>query len=719
MKKLVNILLVAICSLLALMLCFYLYYLAITFNTKIDKSKLVNLDNYVIYCDKDGVEFAKDSGKNSITTASDIPKNLINAFVSIEDKRFYEHNGIDKKGLFRAIAKNVKTLSFKEGASTISQQLIKNTHLSNEKTLKRKLIEIKLAKKLEKIYSKKQIISMYLNTIYFGDNCYGITNASKHYFDKLPNELTISECASLAGLVKAPSEYSPTKNYDKCIKRRNIVLKQMLNQGYINNAEYLTSIAENINVENNKNYYDFLHLARQELQNIIDKSPYQYKKIKVYTSYDKNIQENLETTLKNAYYNTDQSGIILNNNSNVLAYFSTTGEIKRQVGSIIKPILVYAPAIEEKIIYPCSLILDEKTNFNGYSPSNFNDKYYGYVSAKYSLAHSLNVPAIKILNSTTIDKSFKYLDKIGLKYQSSDKNLSSALGGFSKGFSLLEITNAYNVFANDGNYVVPSVISKIYSDNKLIYSNTATKTQVFTKETAFLVDDMLKYVVKSGTAKKLGFNKYNLSAKTGTVGNKNGNTDAYCVSYNKDYCMGIWYGNKDNSLMKNNITGGNCPANASSLIWEKIGKENKEIAIPSGITKLNIDKISYEQEKKILLADYCAPKRYVIEEYFDKKNIPTKYSNRFNLPKIENKEIFVNNNEITMRLCVAEWYEYLIYVKKNNKKQIIFDSKNNLRNDIVIKNLQNGEYQYYALPYQEYNGKITFGKEEAFPKIKI
>jgi len=139
---------------------------------------------------------------------------------------------------------------------------------------------------------------MYLNTIYFGDNCYGITNASKHYFDKLPNELTISECASLAGLVKAPSEYSPTKNYDKCIKRRNIVLKQMLNQGYINNAEYLTSIAENINVENNKNYYDFLHLARQELQNIIDKSPYQYKKIKVYTSYDKNIQENLETTLK-------------------------------------------------------------------------------------------------------------------------------------------------------------------------------------------------------------------------------------------------------------------------------------------------------------------------------------------------------------------------------------------------------------------------------------
>ena len=242
------------------------YYNVSTSNIKLDESKLINLERTVTYYDSSGKVFAEEVNGKTISEIDKIPEHTLNAFVSIEDKRFYKHNGIDYKGLFRATLNNVKSFSFKEGASTISQQLIKNTHLSSEKTLNRKFAEIKLARQLENKYSKKEILEKYLNTIYFGDNCYGISCASMHYFAKTPAQLDINESAMLAGIIKAPSNYSPFVDYERCIKRKNVVLNEMFEQGYINEQQFIENKNKELLLTDNaytSNEFTFLSLARK------------------------------------------------------------------------------------------------------------------------------------------------------------------------------------------------------------------------------------------------------------------------------------------------------------------------------------------------------------------------------------------------------------------------------------------------------------------------
>ena len=230
MKKTIKIFLIVIFSIFLIVSAFLLFFHITLIDVKFDKNRLINLNHTVTCYDSNGEIFSVESNGVSVSDNEEIPEHTKQAFISIEDKRFYKHNGIDFKGLLRATFNNIKSFSLKEGASTISQQLIKNTHLSNEKTLKRKFSEIKLTRELEKQYDKNKILETYLNTIYFGDGCYGITTASKHYFNKSPSELNINESAVLAGIIKAPSNYSPVNNYEKCFERKNLVLKEMLAQ---------------------------------------------------------------------------------------------------------------------------------------------------------------------------------------------------------------------------------------------------------------------------------------------------------------------------------------------------------------------------------------------------------------------------------------------------------------------------------------------------------
>ena len=345
-----------------------------------------------------------------MTDFNDIPSHVKDAFVAIEDKRFYSHNGIDKKGLFRAFYNNLKTFYFREGGSTISQQLIKNTHLSNEKTLKRKLVELKLAKKLENKYSKNQILEMYLNTIYFGNNCYGITSASLTYFNKKPSELSLNESAVLAGLINAPSIYSPLSDLDKCFKRKNIVLSEMFEQGYISETDYNNAKVEKItlneNYDNKNNSY--LNLVKKEMDDFMENHPKYNKKYKVYTSFDPKLQEILDKSFEDVNLDLDKSSLLINNDFTICAYYSTCGNISRQMGSTAKPLLVYAPAIELDLIYPCTRIKDEEVSINGFTVQNYKNKYYGEVSVQDSLSKSLNSCAVKILNGTGIEKSLNF-----------------------------------------------------------------------------------------------------------------------------------------------------------------------------------------------------------------------------------------------------------------------------------------------------------------------
>lgn len=723
MKLTLKILLFIFLTFLAIFFGLIFTFFVITKDAKLDKTKLVNMNTIITCYDKNFEVIDTLSNNTTVTTIDKIPNYVQKAFVSIEDKRFYSHNGIDKKALVRATLSNIASFSFKEGGSTISQQLIKNTHLTNEKTLKRKLIEIKLAKKLEKNFTKNQIMEMYLNTIYFGDNCYGITSASEYYFEKSPEDLTINEGAILASIIKSPSNYSPYHNNEKCFKRKNLVLKEMYNDGYITIDEY--ELNRNLQVKTHgksqgKNY-DYLSLVKKEINKYLENNPYHDNCLNVYTSFDPELQNIIKNQIDGLPVNTDKIAIIIDKNGNICAYYSTVHEIYRQMGSTAKPIFVYAPAIEKNVYDTCSLILDEKTDFNGYSPSNYNDKYYGYVSLKDSLSKSLNVSSVKVLSALGVENAYNYAKKYDIPISYSDKNLSLALGSTNKGATLKQITGAYTTFINDGYYQSPNCVNCVKNNkNSVVYSKNPTKTRIFSEDTAFLMNDMLGESVKSGTAKSLSYSKLPLCAKTGTVGNSKGNTDAYCISYSSEYVLGVWLGNADNSLMDNNLTGGGIPTKLSANVWSEICKDYMPPSFnkPDSIEELYVDKISYEQDKIVEIADNIAPNKFTFKSYFRKNQNNKRKSTRFSSPNIDTPKLSVNNKQIQISLCLIEYINCEIIREHNNKKEMIFDFTNQSNTFIDNNAIENENYTYYARPYY-FDGKIKhYGKEILIGKIK-
>lgn len=725
MKKSLKIILIVLLSILIFVFALSFYFFILTNNVDFDESKLQNTCPIITYYDVDNNIISEELNGIVLNENDEIMSHTKNAFIAIEDKRFYKHNGIDYRGLLRASFNNLKSLSFKEGASTITQQLIKNTHLSNEKTLKRKIAEIKLAKQLEKKLSKEEIIRTYLNTIYFGDGCYGISSAAKHYFNKKTSELDINESAALAGIIKAPSNYSPFSNYKKCNERKNIVLKEMYSQNYISKEEYENNSSKNITLVDSaiEKEYTLLSLIRSKINSIIEKSPYENSHLNVYTFLDAKAQEILKNNLQNSDLDCDKSAVILSKDGKVRAYFSTCGELYRQAGSTLKPIAVYAPAIEMDAVASASLILDEKTDFNGYSPSNYNDKYYGYISVKDSLAKSLNVCSVKILNYVGAENALNYLRKTQIQVANNDSNLSLALGSTSQGATLIQIAAAYNIFNNNGKYPEISIIDKITTDkNRTIYEENKKETKVFSQATIDIMNDMMQSTVISGTAKKLSFCDIPLYAKTGTVGSKEGNTDAYSISYNTNYTLGVWFGNSDNSLLSNSTTGGNQPTIHAANIWSEIYKDKTPpdyIKKSDDVEEILIDSISYNDDKVIVLADDLCPKRYALKTLFKKSAIPKVKSDRFSHPKIKEPKLLIFNNGFKIELCLTEYQEALIYKQCNNNKELVYDTLNNNKFEFYDKDVTaNTEYQYSIIPYFINDEKKILGEEIFLDKVK-
>ena len=668
----------------------------------------------------------EQSNGKAIVNIAEIPKHTKNAFIAIEDKRFYKHKGIDYKGLFRATLSNIKSMSFKQGASTISQQLIKNTHLTSQKTLKRKVIETKLALELEKKYTKDEILEKYLNTIYFGENCYGIKSASNHYFSKEPSQLSLNESATLASIIKAPKHYSPYQNYENCLNRKNLVLKQMFLQNLITKNEYNDNINQPI-LLSQKNQsskgVNYLDQASKEIDKILKNSPYSSKQLNVYTYINPDIQNYIEDSINSSTINAHKSAVIMDKNSNICAYFSTVGNCNRQIGSIIKPLLCYAAAIENDLVSSATKISDTKTSFGDYTPKNYNDKYLGDISVKDALSTSSNVCAVKLLNSIGVEKGKEYLNKLNIKTTRNDNSLCLALGATHNGINLIDATSAYTVFNNNGEHIKPTFIKKITDTNgNTIYQNRQLKSRVFNDDTVTIMNDILLNTVNNGTAKKLKTCKQTIYAKTGTVGTKNGNTDAYTISYNNNYVIGVWFGNKDNQLLENIISGGNAPAGLSSELWDKlylIDANTDEIKKSENVVETYIDKIEYENNGKLILADEICPLRYKTKVIFKKSTLPKTQSTRFSNPKIEKPIISVNNSEICIRLCLTQCTDAKIYKLENDKKIEVFDSSNGKQNLYTEKiNKNNSTYSYIVIPYCKIDNKIYYGDEIRLEKIK-
>ena len=612
---------------------------------------------------------------------NEISVNIINAFVALEDKRFFEHKGIDVKRIVGATVNNIKAGEIREGASTITQQLIKNTHLTREQTIERKITEAKLAIQLEKQYNKEQILEWYLNAIYFGNGIYGIKGASKRFFNKLPEEVTIREAAILAGVVKNPTRYSPLTNSDNSIMRANLVLKIMYENSFINESEYNQASKETVNIyDTNSEIYSapYIQAVLDEAVNLLGVSENDliYQEYTIKTYFSENEQRDLFDRYQMEEYflpndngvRPSSSALLINNETRgVSAYYTnqpySVFKLMRQPASAIKPFVVYAPAFEYGVIAPITPILDEPIEIDGYSPQNYDKTYHGYVSAKKALMYSYNVPAVKILSYTGIEKSVDLAEQFGLNFAQEDENLAIALGAMTYGVNLLDFTGAYSTIANNGLYKKAGFISEIInSKGQTVYKRNNYSVQVISEDTAYLLSDALMECAKSGTAKKLSYLPFQIAAKTGTSSNGN---DAWNMSYTTEHTLGIWYGNISNnqsSALNSTVTGGTYPSILARDIYSDIYSNNKpsNFSIPAGVQKLKIDKYYLETEQKILLApEYLNPSEFT-EEWFSKKYSPMEYSTP-TVPSVTDFSITTENKKVKIEFLASSRYSYEIY----------------------------------------------------------
>ena len=703
------------------------YYFVVTGNTVLLPEKLELSNQRIQVYDGENVIVQNFSLSPTMQTCSidDIPKYTQYAFISTEDKRFLSHHGFDFARIAKAAVKNATAHALKQGASTISQQLIKNTHLTQEKTFTRKLREWKLTRALEKRYSKAEILEKYLNVIYFGHNCFGIRAAAAFYFNKTPDELDLADSAILAGLIKSPNNYSPFKNAESCQKRKESVLKGMLKNEFISLQEYTIALQKPLPKEPNLQLKNtaYLHAVFDELSTLSETYGFPLNgNVEIYTYLQQDLQSEAENALKE-YTKSDKSILVTSvQTGGVKAYVSTVGNVRRLPGSLLKPLLVYAPCLEENILSPATPILDEKINYAGYSPNNYDGKFHGYVSAREAVAKSLNVPAVKLLETLGTQKGERYLNKMHLTVDKDDLTLALALGGMKNGFTLQGLMGAYGTLANDGIYEGTAFISKIFVNGQRVYERKPLREKVFTQETSFLMTDMLKSAAKDGTAKKLRALPFDIAAKTGTAGTTNGNTDAYALSYTTRDIVGVWLGNADNTPIE--ATGGGLPCNYALHIneylhdnYRKSGDIIPAFTPPKGVQKIALDKVTYSKTHNLCLADKNAPMEYRFYEWFKKDSIPIQTNDCFTSPIISAPTLRVADGKvyITLDNSSPDFYRYKIERRdEKNKSEILYDGE--YVNEFIDENASTEKtYRYFITPIYQNN----VGKTLELPTVYI
>ena len=584
----------------------------------LDADKLINYKpetSSVIY-DRNGEKLAYVFKKQHRLYAryDEIPGFLVEGLVAMEDTRFFEHNGVNPDAIMRAIVKDIQAGAFVEGGSTLTQQLIKNKLLSNEKKLARKIKEAILALKIEHELSKEDIIERYLNEISYGNNYFGVKTAANGYFHKEMNELTHKEMAILVGLPNAPSFYNPLRHYKRALNRANNVLYRMKSIGWITQGDYLKAVKESPKIYKTS-------LTQNIAPEIVDEVLRRYKGklgdirtggYEIYTTIDMKQQAIAKNAVAFAYnkalkkYGEDANTSTLSvafvavesNTGDILAMvggtnykksnFNRVTQSNRQPGSAFKP-FIYQTALDMGY-NPATPLTDLARTFQYYykgkpkiwSPKNYEHDFKGFISFREALVHSRNLATINLVSDlgvSTIRKRLAFLDVPHIP-----RDMSIALGNL--GLSPLKMAQIFSVFANKGHMIEPRLVSKIISKEGAIIYETRTKeiADFTTPEQAYLMTDVLKDVVKRGTGRNARVEGIELAGKTGTTNN---NVDAWFCGYSPTIETIVWFGRDDNKRIGRGATGGALAAPAFAYYYKNLLKlypeTKRTFDIPQGV----------------------------------------------------------------------------------------------------------------------------------------
>ena len=589
---------------------------------------------------------------------SELQPSTVYAFISAEDARFFEHEGVDVIRIAGAIVADIKAGSYVQGASTISQQLIKLSHLTSEKTISRKAEEAALAYEMERQYSKEDILEMYLNYVYFGGGYYGIEAAAEGYFGVHASDLTLDQSAMLAGILKSPSGYAPHINYAASINRRNNILRLMRDYGYITDDEKKQASARRPTILHDKNeeysgyYTDAVTKSAAALMGItvdeLIRGGYS-----IYSAMDSDIQHYCEEMFKNGELfpaeDSEAAIVVLEPSTGMViamvggrSYtggisFNRATDIRRQPGSVIKPVIAYAPAFEYLNYTAADMILDEETTFADYTPSNYGNKYYGWVTVREAVTKSLNVPAVKTLSEVGVERAKDFAKRCGIEFDDKDDSLALALGGFTYGVSPLQIAGAYSCFASGGIYNTPTLIKKITDRNGLtVYEYRQDSRRVMSEANAYILTSMLKSVVTEGTGHRLNTLDIPIAGKTGTVGLANGNRDAWMAGYTPEYTAVVWQGYDSDrlGLLPSSATGGTYPALMLYELFNHIYPDGRsgDFEKPESVKQYSIDAKTLKKQHKVVLANAMTPQSSRVTEYFTEETSPEDVSGYWAVP---------------------------------------------------------------------------------------
>ena len=695
-KKLITAFLI-LCILGVLAVASFLAYIVIT-APKFEESKFNVHDQTVVYDINGTVMATLGTEKRETITYDQLPQVLVDAIVATEDSRFFQHNGVDLPRFLKASLLQLLGKDYAGGASTLSMQLVKNNLTSKTssgiKGIIRKFQDVYLAVfKVEKEYSKEEIIELYANNYNLGANIYGVQEASKYYFGKDVSELTLPEASLIAGLFQAPNGHNPYKNLESATSRRKTVLKLMRNHGYITEEEM--ELANSIDIEGllvgiteeETEYQGFIDAVADEVEELTGDNPYTVA-MKIYTTMEPNIQNGINDILKGKGYkwvnDKVQGGIaIVNVNTGAVAAlgagrnrtgirtFNYATGAKRQPGSTAKPLFAYGPGIEYNNFSTYQLFYDEPWAYtNGPSVNNWDYGYKGLITARYALQISRNIPAIKAIQQVGVKNVQKFAYSLGLdvSLNSSSENYrvispgvdntvneAYAIGGVAEGFTPLEMAAAYSGFASGGYFTKPYTVTKIeYRDTGEVEEFKHTKTRVMKDSTAYIMNNILESAVNVGFNGGARVTGSHVAAKTGTSNFDEATmkkyklpgeavNDLWTVAYTSQYSIAVWYGYE--SVEKGYNTAGYPKDDLTSAVMKYIPKDTKGWSVPSSVVASTVERETWPAQ---LPSEYT-PGDMKITEYFVRGTQPTEVSPRYaKLSNVENLNHTMNGNTATI-----------------------------------------------------------------------